>query len=156
MVVIAFTSFGYPASTPTTVEAYFFDGIFNRLSPLMRQLWYTEHRDIFAACTAFLILAGIVSSSWIGGAIRRVLSWHIFRPIAQLSYSLYLVHEMLLFWIFPKSTWRLLRFLGPYPTIAMNSIFALCAMFVCSAVLFVLIEKPSMDMRSLPAIRELT
>jgi peptidoglycan/LPS O-acetylase OafA/YrhL len=45
-------------------------------------------------------------------------SLHIFRPVAQLSYSLYLVHEMLQFWIF--------------------------------------IEKPSMDMRSLPAIRELT
>ena len=155
MIVIAFNSFGYPASSPSTVPAYFFDSIFNHFSPSMRQLWYTEHRDMFALCTVFLILAGVVSPASIGAGVRRFLSWRIFRPIAQLSYSLYLTHEVILFWLLPRIAWHIRRFLGPYPTIAADSVIALGVMFVVAGILFVLIEKPSMDLRSQPALRKL-
>ena len=133
MIVIAFNSFGYPASSPSTVPAHFFDGIFNRFSPSIRQLWYTEHRDVFALCTAFLILAGIVSPARLGTGVRRVLSWPTFRPLAQLSYSLYLTHELILFWLLPRTVWHVRRFLNPSLTIAVDSLIALGAMFVAAS-----------------------
>ncbi|HEX4036927.1 MAG TPA: acyltransferase [Acidobacteriaceae bacterium] len=155
MTAIAFTSFGYPAATPSTVPAHFFDGIFNRFSPPWRQLWYTEHRDVFALCTAFLIVAALVSPAWIGVGVRRMLSWRVFRPVAQLSYSLYLTHELVLVWLFPRSAWHLWNHFGVGAAMALDSLIALCIMFALAAALFVLIEKPSMDARTMPSIRAL-
>jgi peptidoglycan/LPS O-acetylase OafA/YrhL len=159
MLLIGLTSMGLPASSPTagsSTPAFVLDAFFNRFAPALRQLWLAEHRDVFALCTLFLVLAGMFSPSLLGSLIRRVLSSPIWRPIAQLSYSLYLTHEMLLVWIIPRTVRHLGRFLGPYQLIAFDCVLSLCAMLVCSAALFALIEKPSMDMRSLPAIRELT
>lgn len=156
MVVIGLTSLGLPASLTSITPPRFFDGIFNDLPPVLRQLWHTEHRDLFAMCAMFLILAGLTSPSLLGAGIRRALSARILYPVAQLSYSLYLIHEMLLGWLYPKVAGHLSGILSPYPTIMVDCTIGLAVMFTCATVLYLLVEKPSMHLRSTPFIRRIT
>jgi peptidoglycan/LPS O-acetylase OafA/YrhL len=137
------------ASAPST----FFDIIFHRLPERVREFWYAEHRHVFAGFATFLILAAVNSSSRLSIGIRALLSWRVFYPIAQLSYSLYLVHEMLLAWLYPRASWRLAEFFGPYPTIAADCVVALLFMLGCATLLYVFVERPSMDLRSMPIRR---
>jgi peptidoglycan/LPS O-acetylase OafA/YrhL len=141
----------------------FFTGYFAMSSPLFydvpvtaRKLYYSHHRDVFALCVMFLILAATHSSAAAGTGLRRFLSGKILFPIAQVSYSLYLVHEMFMLWLFPKTARLLGAALGAYPTMAIASVIAIVMSFAGATLLFVFVEQPSMRARSLPFIRRLT
>ena len=130
--------------------------LFNEIPYIARKLYYSHHRDIFALCVMFLLLAASHSSGLLGGPLRRVLGWRVLYPIAQLSYSLYLLHEMFMLWLFPKTAAWLGPQLGAHPTMAIASGIAIAMSFAGAAVLYVLVEQPSMRARSLPAIKRLT
>ena len=132
-------------------------------SPLFAQvpyevskLYYSHHRDIFSIAAMFLILAAMYSAGFAGQALRRLLSWKVLYPIAQVSYSLYLVHEMVMLWLFPKTARLWGDTLGAYGTMATASVIAIVMSFVFAGLLYLFIEQPSMRARSLPGFRRLT
>jgi peptidoglycan/LPS O-acetylase OafA/YrhL len=131
-------------------------GFFEFMPPLARQVWYSLHRDIFSVTVMFLVLAATNSNGKIAATIRWLLSWKSFYPIAQLYYSVYLLHPMVMLWLFPKTS-RLFRGnLGPYGAMAAGDVIALIMIFSGAAMLYLLVEKPSMLARSLPVVRKLT
>jgi peptidoglycan/LPS O-acetylase OafA/YrhL len=130
--------------------------LFNEIPYTARKLYYSHHRDIFALCVMFLLLAASHSSGVLGAPLRRLLGWWVLYPIAQLSYSLYLLHEMFMLWLFPKTAAWLGPQLGAHPTMAIASVIAIAMSFAGAAVLYVLVEQPSMKARSLPAVKRLT
>lgn len=130
--------------------------LFNEVPVAARMLYYSHHRDVFALCIMFLILAATHSAGVAGTGLRRFLSWKALFPIAQVSYSLYLVHEMMMLWLFPKTARLFGATLGAYPTMAIASVIAIAMSFSGAILLFVFVEQPSMRARSLPVVRRLT
>jgi peptidoglycan/LPS O-acetylase OafA/YrhL len=125
---------------------------FDRIPYLARELWWAFHRDVLSLSVIFLILAAIHTPRLFGGWLRRFLSWKVFYPIAQLSYSFYLVHEMLFQWLFPKIAPAFRQHLSPYETLAVDSAvgFAIAAMIAVT--FYVTIERPCMRLRSSPTV----
>jgi peptidoglycan/LPS O-acetylase OafA/YrhL len=130
--------------------------LFNEIPIAARKLYYSHHRDLFAVCVMFLIFAAIHSSGFIGRGFRRILSLGVLYVIAQISYSLYLVHEMVMLWLFPKTAQVFGSTLGPYGTMALAGVIALAMSFAAALLLYLFVEQPSMRARSLPAVRRLT
>lgn len=128
---------------------------FDRIPYLARELWWAFFRDVFSLATMFLILAAIHTPSLFGGWLRRFLSWNGFYPVAQLSYSIYLVHEMLFKWLFPKIAPLFTARLGGYGTMAVDSVIGLAITLAIASSLYVMIERPCMRMRSHPAVLNL-
>lgn len=135
----------------TGVGSVFFD----RIPYLARELWWACHRDAFSLATIFLILGAIHTPNLFGGWLRRFLSWKASYPIAQISYSTYMVHEMIFLWLFPKLAPVFAPRFGPDPTIAIDSAIGLILVFTLACTLYVLIERPCMRMRSHPATLQL-
>jgi peptidoglycan/LPS O-acetylase OafA/YrhL len=128
---------------------------FDQIPPLAGRIWYTHHRDVFSILVMFLILAAINSPGLIAVALRRFLSWKGFFPISQISYSAYLLHEMFMLWLFPKTASLFRDSLGAYGTIALASGIAAIMTFGGATSLYILVEKPCMRGRSHPWIRRL-
>lgn len=76
-------------------------------------------------------------------------------PIAQISYSVYLVHEMIFMWLFPKLAPVLSPRFGAWGAMAAAGALGLVTVFSLASLLYVLIERPCMRMRSHPAILKL-
>jgi peptidoglycan/LPS O-acetylase OafA/YrhL len=130
--------------------------LFNEFPVAARTLYYSHHRDVFALCVMFLVLAAMHSAGFVGQQLRRVLSWSVLFPIAQISYSLYLVHEMFMLWLFPKTAQMFGPALGAHATMAVAAVIALVMSFAGATLLYLLVEQPSMRARALPAVRWLT
>jgi peptidoglycan/LPS O-acetylase OafA/YrhL len=135
----------------TAMGSFFFDMI----PYVAREIWWALHRDIFSLAVMFLILAAIHTPKLFGGRLRRFLSWRGFYPVAQLSYSIYLVHEMLFDWLFIRIAPIFSARLGAYGTMALDSAIGLVATFVIASTLYVMIERPCMRLRSHPAVLSL-
>lgn len=128
---------------------------FDPLPYLARELWWTFYHDAFSLATIFLILAAMHTPRLFGGALRGFLAWKGFYPVAQISYSVYLVHEMLFMWLFPKMAPVFAPRFGPYGAMAADSAIGVAAVFGMASLLYVLIERPCMRMRAHPAILRL-
>jgi peptidoglycan/LPS O-acetylase OafA/YrhL len=103
----------------------------------------------------FLILGAIHTPRLFGGLPSRFLSWKGFYPIAQLSYSIYLVHEMIFLRLFPRLAPLLAPRLGAWGAMTAAAALGLAVVFGLAAILYVLIERPSMRLRSHPAVTAL-
>lgn len=125
---------------------------FYRIPHLARELWWALHRDVFSMCLMFLILAAIYTPRLFGGWLYRFLSWKGFYPIAQLSFSIYLMHEMLFFWIFPKLGPRLAKHVGALEAMTIDIVVGLAMTLLFAVTLYVTIERPCMRMRSTPPV----
>jgi peptidoglycan/LPS O-acetylase OafA/YrhL len=135
----------------TGMESTFFD----QIPYLARELWWAFHRDVLSIAVMFIILSAIHTPRLFGGWLRRFLSWKAFYPIAQLSYSFYLVHEMLFQWLFPRLAPLVVSHIGPHATMALDALVGLTIASVLAVVLYVTIERPSMRLRSHPAVLRL-
>lgn len=125
---------------------------FDPLPLLARELWGTFFRDAFSLATIFLIMAAMHSPALLGRAMRRLLSWRGFYPIAQLSYSIYLVHEMFFIWLFPRTTPLLIPLFGNYGSMAVNAVIGFGLALGIAGTLYVWIERPCMRLRSHPVV----
>ena len=135
----------------TGTGSTFFDGL-----PLIaRELWGALYRDAYSLATMFLILAAMHCRALFGGALRRFLSWKGFYPIAQLSYSTYLVHELLFSWLFPKSSPLLIPHFGNYGSMAVNAVLGIIPALMLATSLYVWIERPCMRLRSHTSVLKL-
>jgi peptidoglycan/LPS O-acetylase OafA/YrhL len=129
--------------------------LFNEVPLFARMLYYSHHRDVFALCVMFLVLAAIHSAGVVGQQLRHALSWKVLFPIAQISYSLYLVHEMFMLWLFPKTAQLFGPTLGAHATMAVAAVIALAMSFAGATLLYLLVEQPSMRARALPFVRRI-
>ena len=129
--------------------------LFNEIPVAARKLYYSHHRDLFAISVMFLVLTATHAAGAVGQLLRRALSWKVLFPIAQISYSLYLVHEMFMLWLFPKTAQMFGPSLGAHGTMALAAVIALAMSFAGATVLFLLVERPSMRARDLPAVRSI-
>jgi peptidoglycan/LPS O-acetylase OafA/YrhL len=135
---LAFTDIGSP--------------LFDRMPHVACALWFAVYHDVFSLAVLLLILTAIYAPSLLGRGLRSVLSWKAFYPVAQLSYSIYLTHEMILLWLFPRiGPWLGERF-GPRRAMAMDCVIAVAIVFALSIALHLLIERPCMRLRSHPRV----
>jgi peptidoglycan/LPS O-acetylase OafA/YrhL len=137
MVHIAYTAMG--------------SSFFDRIPYLARELWWTCVHDAFSLSAIFLILAAMHTPRLFGGILARFLSWKGFYPIAQISYSVYLVHEMIFMWLFPRLAPHLAPRFGPLRAMAASGAIGLIIVFGLATSLYLLIERPCMRLRSHPA-----
>lgn len=126
--------------------------LFDRMPVLARELWFAVYHDAFSWAILFLILTAIYAQSLLGQTLRRILSWSGFYPIAQLSYSIYLTHEMIFLWLFPKIAPWLGAHIGARRAMAIDCVIGLAMVFALSTTLHLLIEKPCMRLRSHPKV----
>jgi len=84
--------------------------------------------------------------------LRGILSSRILYPIAQLSYSAYLMHEMVMIWLFPISSEFFIGGMGvaPNAVFVVNSIVSILLTLISAAILYVTIERPCMRFRKHP------
>ena len=129
--------------------------LFNQFPVPARMLYYSHHRDVFALCVMFLVLAATHSAGFVGQQLRHALSWKVLFPIAQISYSLYLVHEMFMLWLFPKTAQLFGPTLGAHATMAVAAVIAIAMSFAGATLLYLLVEQPSMRARALPSVRRI-
>ena len=127
-------------------------------TPYLVQLaWYATERDIFAASLAFLIIAALYSKDVIAKSLRTILGAKFLYPIAQLSYSGYLMHEMIMIWLFPISTEFFITDMEMSGNTAfiLNAILALTLTFVSAMALYVFVERPCMRLRHHPMMKRI-
>jgi peptidoglycan/LPS O-acetylase OafA/YrhL len=120
------------------------------------ELYYSHHRDVFSMCLIFLVLAAVHSAGVIGRVLRAIWSGKVLYPVAQISYSLYLVHEAVMLWLFPKTAALWGPSLGAYPTMALASVIAVVLSVVFAVLLYLFVEQPCMRARSRLGFKRLT
>ena len=79
------------------------NSIFYSFHPDISKYYEIIHREIFCYSVAYIIMACIYSKSIVIKPLNNFLSLKLFYPIAQVSYSAYLFHEMFMLWFFPIS-----------------------------------------------------
>ena len=112
-----------------------------------RYTYLVIFQDLFALATAVVML-GVLSG---GGIVNRVvggfLSMKFWYPIAQLSYSWYLVHIIVMHFMFPHTSEWFYDTFGFVPGYWLNGIVVSSVALFISYLMFIFIEKPSMDIR---------
>jgi len=73
----------------------------------------------------------------------------------QVSYSIYLVHEMFFLWLFPKTSPLLIPHFGNYGGMMANAVLGLVLALVIASSFYVWIERPCMRIRSHPSVLNL-
>jgi peptidoglycan/LPS O-acetylase OafA/YrhL len=123
------------------------DSIFNHLNIHVGKWYEILVRPLFSLFTAFILLACIHGNNFIINPINKFLSSKFFYPIAQVSYSAYLFHEMFIIWVSP----RLLKYLSPsftHTQIFLIIVFvSLIAILIVSVFMYYLIEQPFQKIR---------
>jgi peptidoglycan/LPS O-acetylase OafA/YrhL len=110
--------------------------------------WYEIlTRPLFSLFVAFIILACIHGNNFIINPINKFLSSKFLYPIAQVSYSAYLFHEMFIIWVAP----RLVKALSPnYSNTQIFFITVFISLFVIlfgAVIMYYLIEQPFQKIR---------
>ena len=106
-------------------------------------------RNLFSLATMFIILYSIYNKTSIGRGINKFLSLRWFYPVAQISYSAYLTHWMLMFWMYPSTVPFLSEYFESIHVVhAINGILGVIATLLASIILYIFIERPLMDCRN--------
>ena len=125
------------------------DSLFSNL-PQSYGIWYEVlYRDVFSYAVAFIILACIYSTSRLIQPVKSFLSLKLFYPIAQLSYSAYLFHEMFMLWFYPMGVeyFKGLGY-GEVLIIFINGLISIVVILIVAMLMYVYIEQPFQRMRS--------
>ncbi|PCJ42030.1 MAG: hypothetical protein COA99_08495 [Moraxellaceae bacterium] len=121
--------------------------------PTFDSLYFALHRNLFGMALAWLVLACIHSKDMLARIVNKFLSLRLWHPIAQLSYSGYLVHyviaEIVLLSLKANMEARDMVFanvdiswlIGCFVIITIVSL-------MLATVAYLLIEKPFMNLRS--------
>ncbi len=126
---------------------------FEQSGPLLHAYIVLNH-SVFSAGLAWLMLSAILHRDN-RGFIAAFLSWRIWQPLSQLTYSMYLIHFLVVLSII-KSVELNLEILagmsGPtllWTTIALTASISLLLCIIFGIVSWVLVEKPFLNMRKL-------
>ena len=123
------------------------NSIFNHLNIHIGRWYEILTRPLFSLFVAFIITACIHGNNFVINPINKVLSSKFFYPIAQVSYSAYLFHEMFIIWVSP----RLVKYLSPdytHTQIFFITVFvSLIVIFIGAVIMYYLIEQPFQKIR---------
>lgn len=125
------------------------NSLFHNL-PAKVGIWYEVlHREVFYYVIAYLIMACIYSNSILIKPLNNFLSLKFFYPIAQISYSAYLFHEMFMFWYFPKAAVYFTdsKF-SDLQIIIFNGLVSLVAILIGATLMYLFIEQPFQRLRN--------
>ena len=147
LVSLSLVSMMVIASIPTGQWVVLDQSIFRNLPVQAGWAYECLHREWFCAATAILILASIYANGWVE-PVRKVLGHRFIYPVAQVSYSAYLLHEMFMFWLFPKIKYLVGDQLGVVSLAVLNSALVLVMTLMCAAVMFLLVEEPILRRRA--------
>ncbi|MEZ6137758.1 MAG: acyltransferase family protein [Pirellulaceae bacterium] len=113
------------------------------------QLINSHQRDIFSIGILLVILLAIHGQGLLSAVFRRLLSSRLLYPVSQLSYSMYLLHEMYMLWLFPKTApWLSANLeIGADGVILVNGLLVSVMTVVSAGLLYLWIERPCMDFR---------
>lgn len=107
-------------------------------------------RNLYSLAVMYVIFYSLYNETRFGVYIKNFLSSKIFYPIAQLSYSTYLVHWMLMFWLFPMAVTFFKNYFESSTIILfLNGVLGILLSFLGSLILYLLIERPCMEFRNL-------
>lgn len=119
------------------------NSIFHSIPRLLGNAYEAIHRELFYYSVAFIILACLYSEVKVIGPIKRFLSLRFFYPIAQVSYSAYLFHEMFMYLYFPQAKiWFANTGLPEWTVMIINGIVSLVVIQLVASVMFLFIEQP--------------
>ena len=121
--------------------------IFNNANVHVAKWYEILTRPLFTLLVAFIIIACIYGNNFIINPIKNFLSLRFFYPIAQVSYSAYLFHEMFIIWAAPK----IFKYLTPNfsnTQIFFITVFiSLIVILTAAVIMYYLIEQPFQKIR---------
>ncbi len=112
-----------------------------------RYIYLVGFHDLFAIATAIVFLGVLSGKGIVHRTVGSFLSLKFWYPIAQLSYSWYLIHMIVMQIMYPQTSEWLYDHCGLTLGFWVNGILASFVSLLLSYLLFVFIEKPSMDIR---------
>ena len=127
----------------TNLESSIFDNLSNNIA----KYYEIIHREIFGFSIVFITLSCLYFKSIFVRPVNNFLSSKIFYPIAQVSYSAYLFHEMFMFWFYPKFIALTIDRLQPLEIMLLNGIISLIAIIIFATLMYLYIEQPFQDLR---------
>ena len=123
------------------------ESIFDGINKNIPQFYEVIHRELFSYSVLFIILSCQYLKTSIVYPINRFLSARLFYPIAQISYSAYLFHEMFMFWFYPKFIALTIDRLQPLEIVLLNGAISLIAIIIFATLMYLCIEQPFQDLR---------
>ena len=123
---------------------------FEELPELLRKIIYSYYKDVFSIATLLIILVAMYGRGCLANTLNRILSFKFLYPISQLSYSIYLVHEMYMLWLFPKmvpilsASWGL----GSNCILLFDGTLVMLMTVLTATLLYVTVERPCIKFRN--------
>lgn len=127
----------------TDLKSSIFDGLSNSIP----RTYEIIHREIFSYAVLFVIFSCLYLDSKLVAPINSFLSMKFFYPLAQISYSAYLFHEMFMFWFFPKFNEFAAGSLSETQIVLTNSAISIVVILIVSTLMYLFIEQPFQDIK---------
>jgi len=119
------------------------NSIFEKLPAIVGSWYEILHREIFCYSIAYLILSSFFFNGLAVKPFKSILSLKLFYPIAQVSYSAYLFHEMFMFWYFPRAVKYLKATdMTDASILILNGVVSLIIILLVSSLMYLFIEYP--------------
>lgn len=120
--------------------------------PTLNILYYIFNRTLFSVGIGIVILAMLLQDHAIANTIRTFFSLPLWYPIASLSYSLYLIHLVVMVIIIPAIINLTITMPAEYPwsmgqVLLYGFLISSVLSFVIAMLMYLLIEKPIMNLR---------
>ena len=128
----------------TDLNESIFDGYHNNIP----RFYEIVHRELFSYSVVFIIFSCLYSSTKLVKPINSFLSAKFFYPIAQISYSAYLFHEMFMFWFFQKFNIYAEGVLTDLEIVWANSLISIIVIILSATLMYLFIEQPFQDLKS--------
>jgi peptidoglycan/LPS O-acetylase OafA/YrhL len=134
--------------TPVGEWAPMQDSIFIHINVHIGKWYEILCRPVYSAGVGFVILACIYSKNAIINPINQFLSAKFFYPIAQVSYSAYLFHEMFIIWSTPKLHAFLIKSYSTQSIFIISVVVFAAAILIGAVAMYYLIEQPFQKIRN--------
>jgi peptidoglycan/LPS O-acetylase OafA/YrhL len=119
---------------------------------ILQNLYYIFNHTLFAVGVGILIIAMLLQKHWLANAFRWFFSLPFWYPIASLSYSLYLIHLVVMILVIPAMVNLTLTMPAQYPwsmgeVLLYGFVVSSVLSFAIAALMYLFIEKPVMNLR---------
>lgn len=120
--------------------------------PILNILYYIFNRTLFSLGIGFIIIAMLLQQHMIANSMRNFFSMAFWYPIATLSYSLYLIHLVVMIVVIPAIINLTITMPMQYPwsmreILLYGFIVSSILSFTIAILMYLFIEKPIMNLR---------
>jgi len=128
----------------TVLKHSVFDGMYNSIP----RTYEIIHRELFSYSVLFILFSCLYSKTKLVAPVNAFLSMKFFYPIAQISYSAYLFHEMFMIWFFPRFNAFAEGRFTDLQIVIYNSLVALLVIPLVSMLMYICVEQPFQDIKT--------